>query len=337
MRVTLIPLVGPFHLRCPLYNGVTVKNLLQASQPEVVVTTALRTDDFKHPSWQDTQEVALPLAVIPWLRRQGLAFHGILEPSPDADAQQDFRRYALEYPQLAERLAQVEARLQPLKEKLEQSLNVEQIQQELLPLLKDYQMFREETFEDGPGTDWLRQRVSTMARRILDLPAERITVLASAEHCPFLQEALAEHLTALPEVIPTEESRRRSLLDFAFRVDVPEVGQVLAQLRQLDLAEARYHEANLLLVHGHILEALDVLETTSRGDFSEPYYLPGYLLARLGQLYDLTGAREAALRCYRGVKALSYAPHEALTESERGLAKPFELNGVLLDKKKSDD
>jgi tetratricopeptide (TPR) repeat protein len=108
-------------------------------------------------------------------------------------------------------------------------------------------------------------------------------------------------------------------------LDVPEVGNLLAQLRQLQWPEARYHEANLLLANGHLVEALEILEKASQGNFTEPYYLPGYLLARLGQLYDLKGERKAALRCYKGVRALSYAPLEALAEATKGLERPFEL------------
>jgi hypothetical protein len=65
------------------------------------------------------------------------------------------------------------------------------------------------------------------------------------------------------------------------------------------------------------------LERALRTDFQEPYYLPGFLLARLGQLYDLAGQRDAALRSYRGVLALSYAPLEAAEAATSGLVEPF--------------
>ena len=198
-----------------------------------------------------------------------------------------------------------------------------------MPALYTYQKHREDILGDGPGTDWLRERVSQMASKILGLPFENLAILASAEHIPFLQEILQEHLVDIPDSAISEESRERSLLDFAFRIDAPEVGNLLAQLRNLNSAEARYHEANLLLANGHILEALEILEKASQGNFSEPYYLPGYLLARLGQLYDLNSDRNAALRCYKGVRALSYAPVEALEEALRGLEKPFEIKPTL--------
>jgi hypothetical protein len=325
MQIVLIPLMGPFHLRYPLYNSVTVKDMVKASQSQAVVTTVLKTKDFEYPQWQDTPEIALPQKVIPWVQQQQVPLYGVYEPSPDAQALEDFRRYANEYPKLNEQMRDVEVKLRPIAQKLEQSLDLERIQNEVLPLLHEYQTYREQVFGDGPGTDWLHARVKTMAQRILELPYQRLSVLASAEHMPFLQEILQDHLIAIAKIEPTEESRQRSLLDFAFRVDVPEAGNVIAQLRTLRSAETKYHQANLLLAHGHVLEALDILEQTSQGDFSQPYYLPGYVLARLGQLYDLAGQRNAALRCYKGVRALSYAPPEALEQALQGIERPFSL------------
>jgi hypothetical protein len=78
------------------------------------------------------------------------------------------------------------------------------------------------------------------------------------------------------------------------------------------------------------------LEAASAGDFAEPYYLPGFLLCRLGQLYDIVGRREAALRAYRGTLALSYAPVEAATQARAGLAAPFALSPASADERESE-
>ena len=325
MRLTLVPLMGPFHLRYPAYNVVTVRDTVAASNPEAIVTTVLRTKDFDTPAWQDTLELALPHTVIPWAKKQKLPVHGVFEKTPDETAFNDFKRFANEYPVLKSKMNSVEGLLRPLQTLLEQSLTLVRIENEVIPLLHDYQQEREKTFEDGPATDWLHQRVRVMAQTILELPFERMVVLASAEHLPFLQAELEDKavLEPLPKVEPTEESRERSLLDFAFRVDVPEPGNLIAKLRTINNIEAKYHVANLLVANNHVAEALETLEEASHGDFSEPYYLPGYLLARLGQLYDLTGKRDAAIRAYKGVRALSYAPKEALETSEAGLKEPF--------------
>lgn len=325
MQLTLVPLMGPFHLRYPAYNVVTVRDIIVASQPDALITTVLQTDDLNTSVWQDTLEVALPHTVIPWAKKRNLPIYGIFEKSPDERALEDFKRFASEYPAVRSKMNSVEGLLRPLQTLLEHPLTLERIESEVIPLLRDYQQEREKVFEDGPATDWLHERIKKMAQTILDVPHKKITVLASAEHIPFLLEELKDRAELLqtPSVEAGEESRERSLLDFAFRTDVNEPGNVIAKLKTITAPEARYHEANLLVANGHLAEALGVLETVSHTDFSEPYYLPGYLLARLGQLYDLAEKRGAALRAYKGVRALSYAPENALDAAEAGLEKAF--------------
>jgi hypothetical protein len=325
MELFVLPLMGPWHLRYPAYNAVTVRDYLAAVEPEAVAITALPENGMARPDWQDTPEVALPLAVVPWARARNLPLHLVFEPSPDPAAERDFKRYLEAYPQARDRLYEVEAALGPLPGLLEESLDLGRIFSEVVPLLREAQFLKEGYFEDGPGTDWLRARAKTMAGRILAVRADRLAVLASVDHLPLLAEALSNEaeITPIPTVSRSEEARVRSLLDLAFRGDAAEPSNLIAQLRELDLPEARYHEANLLLVHGHIAEALELLEETSRGDFSAPYFLPGYLLARLGQLRDLAGQREAARRAYRAVRALDWAPQEALQAATIGLERPF--------------
>ncbi len=318
--------MGPFHLRFPLYNAVSVRDILAAFEPDAVATTALLPEAFDTPDWQDTPEVPLPLTVVPWTKRKGVEVVGVLEPSPDPSAEADFQRYLSQYEKTRNTVAQLNALLRPLNALLQEGLTLTRIREEVAPILREQQEVKEEAFGDGPGTDWLRERAQVMASRILALPHERVGVLASVDHLPFLEDALKDNaeVTMPAEPKPTEEVRERSLLDFAFRVDVSEPGNVIAQLRSLEAAETRFHEANLLLANGHTTEALDLLEAASRGDFSEPYYLPGYLLSRLGQLRDLVGERDGALRAYRGVRALEWAPREAVEAAEAGLAAPFE-------------
>ena len=326
MKVTLIPLMGPFHLRFPLYNALSVRDILQAFEPGAVATTALKAKAFGSLDWQDTPDIALPLSVVPWTKKQALPFYGILEPSPDPSAEADFWRYLSQYAQTRDTVFQIDALSRPLRALLQEGLTLKRIREEVLPIVREQQEVKEREFGDGPGTDWLRERVGTMAQRILELPHQRIAALVSLDHLPFLEDALQEkaELIAPPEPQPTQAVRERSLLDFAFRGEVSEPGNLIAQLRELDSAEARFHEANLLLSNGHTVEALDLLEAASHGDFSEPYYLPGYLLSRLGQLRDLVGERDGALRAYKGVRALAWAPLEALSAAEEGLNAPFE-------------
>jgi hypothetical protein len=305
-----------------------VLELARAADPEVVVLAPLPPEVLATPAWQETPEIVLPLSVVPWARRRRVALEAGMAASPDPDAEADFRRYAALYAQTREQLRDLDAQLQPLDALLPQPLTLPRIWDEVIPLLGEYQRARERAFEDGPGTDWWRARLGSLAGRIGALSVERVTVLAGAEQLPLLLELLGEVPGAelrLPRTAPSSEAvRRRALLDVAFRGDAADPGRLIAQLRELDGAEARFHEANLLLSHGHLSEALELLEAASRGDFSAPYYLPGYLLARLGQLRDLSGDRDGATRAYRGVLALDWAPPEASEAARSGLGAPFE-------------
>lgn len=328
MRITLLPLLGAWHLRYPSYNAQSVLELTRAADPEVVVLAPLPPGSLATPAWQETPEIVLPLSVVPWARRRGIGLEHGVAASPDPDAEADFRRYTALYTQTRGLLSELEAQLQPLDALLPQPLTLARIWDEVVPPLGAYQRAREAAFEDGPGTDWWRTRLAELAGRIGALRAERVTVLAGAEQLPLLLELLGDvpgTELLLPRAAPVSEAvRRRALLDIAFRGDAADPGRLIAQLRELNGAEARFHEANLLLSHGHLSEALELLEAASQGDFSAPYYLPGYLLARLGQLRDLSGDRSGATRAYRGVLALTWAPPEAREASQSGLAAPFE-------------
>lgn len=319
--------MGPWHLLYPAYNAVTVRDVAAALQPEVIALAPLAPDALGSPAWQDTPEIALPLALVPWARRAGVPLAPLGVPH-DATAEEDFRRYLGAYPAMQATLRSLDAELEPLRELLSRPLDLGRIIGEVAPLARADHDRREEAFGDGPGTLWLRERSRVVAERTAALRAERVALLAPVEQLSLLTEALAAapgvELIQPSPVAVTPDARERSLLDFAFRGDAPDPAALLRQLREVDGAEARFHEANLLLANGHLAEALDLLETASRGDFSEPYFLPGYLLARLGQLRDLAGQREHALRAYRGVQALAYAPPDALAAAAAGLARPFE-------------
>ena len=324
-RITLLPLLGAWHLRYPSYNAESVLELTRAARPEVLVPAPLPDVTLARPDWQETPEIVLPLSVLPWARRREVRLEPGMRGSPDPDAEADFRRYTALYPQTRELLVSLDALLRPLDALLPQPLTLPRIWDEVVPLLAAYQREREAAFGDGPGTDWWRERTLELVARIRALSETRVTVLASAEQLPFLLEGLEGDILETPRAVPPgERIRERALLDVAFRGDAADPGSLIAGLRELPEAEARFHEANLLLLHGHPAEALALLEEAAAGDFSAPYYLPGYLLTRLGQLRDLAGDREGALRAYRGVLAFDWVPPDAADAARTGLVTPFE-------------
>lgn len=337
MRAMILPLLGPLHLRHPAWNAMTVRDLAAAFRPDAAVITPLVPGALEDPSWRDTPEVALPLAVLPWLERERIGFVLAGEEAADPSAPADFVRYSAQYPALQRALGPATAARRELEEALARPLTPSLLRTGVLPLVTKVQEELRAVAGDGPATGWVRERAARAAERALtglgafprrDGDPLRVVVFAELELVPGLTEALASEagleLAALPDSVPvSEEARTRSLLDHAMTGEWQAPEALLDALERLGTAEAGFARANVLVATGHQEQALAVLEQVSHGDFSEPYYLPGYLLARLGQLRDLAGRRDEALKAYRAVRALSYAPAEALEAAVAGLAEPF--------------
>lgn len=337
-RVVVVPLVGPFHTRFPRYNAFDVRDAIRAVGTPALALAPVAPGALQDPAWQATDEIALPLAVVPWARRAGVAVYEVGCPiggagAPGAagapEAAEDARRFEEVLGRAEsgqEHLRKVRAAQAPVEELLATPLGHARVRDELVPAVAAYQRTRAELFGEGPGTGWLAARAKVMAERVLALPHERVALLAAVDELPALEDALAgrvtlERLEATPE--PSQEARDRALLDHAMQGAAEEPGSLLGALRRLGTPEATYLEANVLLEHDHPAEALEALERAMRSDFQEPYYLPGFVLARLGQVYDMAGRRDDALRAYRGVLALGYAPPEAVDVARSGLTQPF--------------
>jgi hypothetical protein len=326
MPLFLVPLVGPFHRRFPRYNAQTVREIVAAQAPDAVATTALSADAWADPGWRDLDEPALA-AVLDWAVARDLPVHVLGEPSPDPSAAQDFVRILRDstggHPAL-DRLDEAE---RPLAELLAGALDLGRVRSELEPLVAAVQDLRVELFGDGPGTDWLEARADAASERASALPAGRTVLLAPIDQVPALRRRLAAALSDASDVPPSDAARRRALLDTAFAGEVDDPAGLLSALRGLDEPEARLAEAETLLRHGHAAEALEVLVEALRGELTGPAHLPGWLLARLGQLYDLDGRREEARKAYRGVLALDWAPPPAREAAREGMERPFRLEG----------
>ncbi|HLR47426.1 MAG TPA: hypothetical protein VK092_09735 [Deinococcales bacterium] len=329
MQLLLLPLFGPLHLRWPALNTVTMRDQLAAFEPAQVFTTVLRPEELTGPGWQDTFELALPLSIVPWLRQRGLELTGVREEPHDREAADDFRRYASEMPALQEQLRgwlQLEQQLTGL---LGEALTPERLNREALPLLRELRAELLEAAGDGPATGWLEERAAVMVERVLrDAGDGRVALIASADEVAALEAAFRERgvePAALdPALSPSAEARQRGLLDYAMLTAGEEANPALEeQLADLGFPEAEYLHAGLLMGRGEHAQALRVLEGAANRDFSDPYYLPGFLLARLGQLRDAAGDRDGARKAYRAVLALSFVPQEARETAEEHMAAPF--------------
>ncbi len=324
---TLVPLSGPWHLRHPRWNVVTVRDALEALAPDVVVTSALPPAFDDDPAWPSTDEVALPWTLVAWGRARRTPVRGVGAPPPVPDAEADLRRYLDAFPAARAELDAARRTLAPLETLLPLPLDLPRLLGEVVPPLAEDLRQRLEAFGDGPATSWRAERAALAVERALAAGGRRPAWLVELDLWPAVVAALEEAGVAWSPIDPPPVSpaaRRRSLLDVAWRGETPDPAGLLAQLREGDEPEAGYLEAQVLLAHDHPAEALDVLERVSQGDFREPYLLPGSLLARLGQLRDLAGRRDRALQAYRGVLALSWAPAAAREAALAGLERPFE-------------
>ncbi len=325
-HVTMIPLLGALHLRYPRYNAAVVEELLNASRPQALAIEPLPAGFERQPAWRDTEELLVPWVVVPWAERRRLRAIGVYEASPDPRAQADMARYLATYPSARKALDAAAAEERPLAGLLAEALTIERVEHDILPPLARSRALRLEAFGDGPGTDWLEARAEASAERVLALGVERTTLVAAVDRFAALREALERrgaNVSIPGSPHPSEAAGERALLDLAWRGEGADPGSVVARLRALGHAEARYHAANLLLANGHVAEALEELEGVLRLDFARPPFLPALVLARLGQLRDVAGRRNDALRAYRGVMALDWAPVDARDAARAGIDAPF--------------
>ena len=330
--VTLVPLAAGLHLRWPRFNAAALQSLLHREAPDALALEPLRPGFAEATGWQDHEELLLPWTAVPWARRVGAELYGVHEPSPDPGAASDLIRYLEGYPAARPALDALAALERSLAELLAGPLTLSRVLDEAVPLLATDRAARLAAFGDGPATDWAEERSARAAERIVAIDARHVLVLVALDRYASLRDALEGRGAELrrPSEPPADEtalarSRERALLDLAWRGETDDAGALLGELRRLGHAEARYHAAGLLLAHGHPAEALAELEGALRLDFAQPYFLPGSLLARLGQLRDVAGRRSAALQAYRGVLALEWAPRDALMAASEGLARPFVL------------
>src|SRR5690554_6207223 len=123
MPVLLLPLLGPLHIRWPALNAFTLRDVLAETAPAAVATTVLHEGELDGEAWQDTFELALPLALVPWLRQQNLELHTVAERAEDENAQADFFRFAAEMPALQEQLGGYTSLENRLRQTLDSQLN----------------------------------------------------------------------------------------------------------------------------------------------------------------------------------------------------------------------
>ena len=323
--ITLGPLLASWHLRTPRYNSEHVAAAVAASTPDVVLTSALPDGYRASQEWLETEQIALPLSVMPWAELHAVEVVGIHEPVPDPAAQQQLRDYLEMYDEGKGRLARVDFAFQDVADLLTPALDLASITEHVIPAVQAWRETELAELGAGPGTAWFAERMDAMAQRV-EGHTGRITLVVPVEELPAWLGLFPDGRAVVASEAPSSDAtKQRSLLDVALTGSAEDLEGLYHQLAEMSLPEAEYHQANILFQTGHLTEAAYSLEQTSAGDFFKPYYLPGFLLSRLGQFYDLLGKREQAKKMYRGVRALPFAPAVALDVAISGLDAPFTL------------
>ncbi|WP_093008452.1 hypothetical protein [Thermus arciformis] len=319
-RMVLLPSLGAFHILHPRYNAATVLAILEEARPPVVYLASLSPEALEGGGWRE--EDPLLFHLLPWAEERGVpvvALDGEAHLKAEAEA---FREALGQFPGGRPHLEAMAAFDQALLALLKEPLTPEALGSEaFLGRLREVYGGFARAFGEGPATGFRARRMARVAEA---LRGKEGAVVAELLDYLFLAEAFPGALPKAHE--PTEAERQRALLDRAWQLkEEDDWGKLLEGLFALGTPEALYLAAQVYLAAGEWQEALSLMEEVFRMDFQRPEYLPGYVLARFGQLLDLAGERGRALRAYKGVLALSWAPEEARAIAQAGLRAPFRL------------
>lgn len=314
--LTLLPDLGDLLRLHPQYNAATLVELARsAGAAEVLWLTG---NDPDHPARDSFAAARLAVS----------------ELAPDwawADAEHaELLGFMKQYPQGQQRLKQAGQAERELEALLGGPLTLERLTSpETLSRLAGYHVALRDALEEGPGTRWQERRLDTLAEA---LAGRTGVALAALDDLPGLLERLPHARVPDSTFTPGEASRLRALADRALLLpDDADLSALLSALerengdRLTPKSELQYAAAGIHLAVGDLQTARSLLEAAAHG-LRDERSLPGLVLARLGQVRDTQGERDLALRTYRAVLALSFAPQAAREAAQAGLREPFTLD-----------
>lgn len=323
-----IPTFGPFHILHPRYNGVTVMELVRAANPSHIYLASYSAADFEQKLWREANEVPF-FHVLPWAQRANRSVVALDEQSQLKTEAERFNQALGMYPKgqaILQQAADLEAQLQHFLSTPKTPADFSN--QAALQPLSNYLEGYAALFGEGPATGFRRQRLEAVALKVERLSkTEDSVILVDLLDYPMLMKLLPPATShPLPAHSPTEAEQQRSVLDRAWQLnEADDWAKLLAQLQEVDGPEAMYCAAQVYLAAGQPADALELLEQLVHTDFVEPEYLPGYTLARYGQLADLQNQRDKALRAYAAVLALEWVPQEAKEIALAGQRTAFKI------------
>ncbi len=320
--MVILPTLGPLHVLHPRYNARTVVELILETGARTVYLASYSPEGLVAKAWRDKNE--LPLFELSPLVEEGRVRLEAL--GENAEGLQREAELFVEYLGNMPRGDEAKEKLAAIDEELAQVLSIPRLpaefaEEEFVEELED-KLARVVAFAgEGPATGFREQRMEQVAQALSG--KEEAVVLVDVLDYPALRRRLPGARGPWNRE-PSEKEQARALLDRAWRLENEgEWGSLLAQLAEIGTPEAGYLASQIYLAAGQPEDSLRVLEEVSRGDFSHPEYLPGYVLARLGQLYDLLGQRDRAIRAYTAAQALSWAPAGVREIAQAGLRAPF--------------
>jgi len=324
--MVVLPTMGPLHLTQPRYNAVSLLRQIELRRPEKLYLASYSPEGLAERVWRDQHDLAM-FFLVPWVEERGVPIVALGER---AEALQAEAERFLEYLGSMPRGDEVKQRFAQADREIVDFLTVPRMPEDLgsedfLAGLRERLGAVRDLAGEGPATGFREQRMADVAARIAELEDPEAVVLVDVLDYPVLLSQLGGSVDGPVPLEPDEAERARAVMDRAWRLEEDDAwGNLIGQLMELEQAEARFLAAQVYLAAGQAQDALRLMEEVSRGDFSTPEYLPGYLLARLGQLYDLNGQRERAVRVYRSVLALSWVPAEAREIALAGMRTPFQ-------------
>lgn len=314
----------------PRYNGVTVAELVKAHQPKKLFLASYGPEELAAKSWRDQNEISL-FHVLPWAESAKVAVEALDDRAALKAEAEQFREALRQYPKGQQALSQVQELEESLKRILSSPRTPEDFAQEsVVQVLRAYHQGYVQAFGEGPATGFRWMRMQRVAERLSFSQGQRVVVLVDLLEYPVLLECLSPLSHQLPGAhTPSELERQRSVLDRAWQLgESDDWAILLQQLQEVEGPEAMYCAAQIYLAAQQTEDAFELLEQLVHTDFQHPEYLPGYTLARYGQLADLMGQRDKALRAYKAVLGLSWVPQEAKEIALAGHQIPFQLGPV---------
>ncbi len=330
----LIADLGALHARYPTYNAQTVLEIMRHVGAKKVILASVTPQIWTSGVWRDVEHPVLFA-----LDDDRFPVEAIGTDWTWAELEQDKMLGFLKmYPQGLERLRELRHNELDLKDMLSKPLDAFSIHGLIpeLPVLKAVKTFHNKSavvLEEGPGTAHRKRRLEELATKLESF--RDVVVLTPLDDLPDLLE-MGFKTVDLTGFKPGVASRFRAVVDRAYSLhENDDLDTLVHSLLELDGApdsalgrialEARFAASGVYLAVGDLESARDLLEAVAMGQFDRPAYLPGFVLSRLGQVRDLMGERQPAIRAYTAALALRWLPISAKAVAQSGLAAPFAL------------